>query len=157
MFYRFLLILLVLIPTLDLWSLKLLGDGYVVLGLTIGIAVGGGTAAWFQWRKLWKRYQEQFSPAAMPPDMTLHAVLIFAAAIMTVTPGFFSGMIAVFLLLPPVRVLIVFLIFQQHLLFQAARFQKKYRQQWAQNHPSASPADSAAGREDDIDVDFHKK
>lgn len=154
--YRSLIILLALMPILDLWSLKLLGGGYLVYGLAAGVAVGGGSLAWIQWQRLWKRYQEKVAPSAMPPDVILHGILIFGAAVIFMTPGFCSDLLAVLFLFPPTRTLIVFVVFQQHLLFQAARFQKKYQKQ--QKNRSKQPDRPANSPEDDIiDVDFDKK
>lgn len=152
MFYRFLLVLLVLIPILDFGSIKLLGAGYLALGLAVGIAAGGGTWTWLQWRKLWKKYQADFAPRMMPPEMILNAVLIFAAMILFITPGLFSDLIALLFAFPWTRGLLVFLVRQQHFLLQAAQFQKKYQQRWKdQPHSSPSPEEDEV-----IDVDFER-
>lgn len=154
--HRSLIILLVLFPIIDLWSLQLFGGGYLVYGLTVGVAVGGGILAWIQWQRLWKRYQTTIAPSPMPTNMILHAVLIFASVVIFITPGFCSDLLAILFLFPPTRTLIVFLVFQQHLLFQAARFQKKYQKQ-QKNWSNQSDRPSQSTDDDIIDVDFKKK
>ena len=156
--YRLLIILLALLPILDLWSIFFFGNNQLlVYGLAVGVAVGGGLLAWIQWQRLWKRYQTDIAPSPMPPSMILHGVLIFGATVIFITPGFCTDLLAVLFLFPPTRAVIVFLITQQHFLFQAARFQKKYQKQQQKNRSKQSERPSSSQQDDIIDVDFDKK
>lgn len=162
-FFRFLVILLVSLSFLDLMSLWLLGDlfrGWFVFIAVPCIAVGGGLLAWRQWRRLWRRYETKIAPNPMPPDLTLHIVLVVIAAIFFVTPGFVSDLIALLFLFPVTRGIIVFLILQQHVLLQTARMHRQFQEQtktdgfYDRRNASRQPSDSTD--DDIIDVEFKK-
>ncbi|MCL2347075.1 MAG: FxsA family protein [Planctomycetaceae bacterium] len=162
---RFLIVFFLVLPLLDLLSLSFMDGfmkGWLTFALVPGIAVAGGMSAWWQWRRLWRRYENTIAPANMPTDMLLHAVLILAAGLFLITPGFVSDVLALLFLFPPTRSVLVFLIRQQHLLLQAAKFQRQFkeREKKATGQTSANGKTSSrerSGSDDFIDVEFEKK
>ena len=159
MFFRFLVILLLALSFLDLLSLWFLGnflDGWFVVFAVPGIAVGGGLLAWRQWRSLWRRYETKIAPDPVPTDLVLHLVMVIVAAILFVTPGFASDLIALLFLFPLTRGVIVFLMLQQHALIQTAKMHRRFQEN-ARNGGFDQHRNTSQGDEEIIDVEFQKK
>lgn len=162
MFFRFLVILLFALSFLDLLSLWFLSgflNGWLLVFAVPAIAIGGGLLAWRQWRSLWRRYEKKIAPSPMPPDLTLHIVLVVVAAIFFVTPGFVSDLIALLFLFPVTRGVIVFLVMQQHILLRTAKMHRQFQENTQtegfekQRNKSQRPDNS---QDDIIDVEFKK-
>ena len=145
---------------------KWFGDLFVIDGLfvtlaVLGIAVGGGLLAWRQWRKLWRRYETKIAPNPMPQDMILNLVLVVVAAILFVTPGFVSDLIALLCLFPLTRGLIVFVILQQHFLIQTAKmhrqFQEKAKNDGYYAYREPPQQNPISDNDEVIDVEFGKE
>ena len=164
MLVRFLIALFLVLPLLDLVSLNFMDSfmkGWLTYGLVLGIAVVGGMSAWWQWRRLWRRYENTIAPADMPTDMLLHGVLILVAGLFLITPGFVSDLLALLFLFPPTRSILVFLIRQQHVLLQAAKFQRQFKEREKKAYQASSNGKTSSrersANDDVIDVEFERK
>ena len=101
-----LVVLFMVVPFLELYVILQVGQaiGAVdTIGLLVLVSVVG---AWLVKREgisVLRRAQERISQGAVPGRELVDGVLILFAGTLLVTPGFVTDMVAVLLLLPPIR------------------------------------------------------
>jgi UPF0716 protein FxsA len=101
-----LLVLFLLIPLAELYVIIQVGQAFGALntiGLLILISVGG---AWLVKREgigVWRRFQRQVESGAVPGKEIADGVMILFAGALLMSPGFLTDLLAIALLLPPVR------------------------------------------------------
>lgn len=104
-----LLFLFVLLPAAEFTVLFLLGREIGVLNLIAAVAlaaiIGGGIARTRGFQQ-WKQWQQSVSAGKMPDEGVMGGILILAACLFLILPGFVSDVIALALLIPPIRRLV---------------------------------------------------
>lgn len=98
--------LLILIPLLDLFLLIKVGSilGFVwTLVLVILVGVIGAWLAKRQGIRIWRQIQLDLSYGNIPGNEMLDGALIFAGALLLLTPGFLSDLLGIGFLLPVSR------------------------------------------------------
>lgn len=98
--------LLILIPLLDLFLLIKVGSilGFVwTLVLVILVGVIGAWLAKRQGIRIWRQVQLDLSYGNIPGNEMLDGALIFAGALLLLTPGFLSDLLGIGFLLPVTR------------------------------------------------------
>jgi UPF0716 protein FxsA len=101
-----LLVLFLLIPLAELYVIIQVGQAFGALntiGLLILISVAG---AWLVKREgmgVWRRFQRQVESGAVPGKEIADGVMILFAGALLMSPGFLTDLLAIALLLPPVR------------------------------------------------------
>jgi UPF0716 protein FxsA len=99
-------VLFLLIPLAELYVIIQVGQAFGALntiGLLILISVGG---AWLVKREgigVWRRFQRQVESGAVPGKEIADGVMILFAGALLMSPGFLTDLLAIALLLPPVR------------------------------------------------------
>jgi len=113
--FRILLVLFILVPIIELWGLisvgKLIGALPTVL-LVLATGVAGAWLAKQQGLQVLRLIQLELSRGHMPTDSLLDGFLVLFGGMMLLTPGFFSDILGLFLLIPYTRMII------RHLLKQ---------------------------------------
>jgi UPF0716 protein FxsA len=101
-----LILLFTVLPLVEL-SLLLRIGGWLGAGPTIGLVIVTGiVGAWLARRegvRSWGRVQADVAAGRMPGEELLHALLIFVAGVVLVTPGVLTDMAGLLLLLRPTR------------------------------------------------------
>jgi UPF0716 protein FxsA len=107
--FGFLIVLLVVIPTVELTLLLLFGQmtGSAIwpLALVIGTGVLGAALARWQGAGVYWRIHSELRAGKIPTTSLLDGFLILVAGILLITPGLLSDLIGVTLLIPPLRYL----------------------------------------------------
>ncbi|MCD7032796.1 membrane protein FxsA [Metabacillus sp. GX 13764] len=103
---RYLLILLILIPAIEIGLFIYSGKHIGVLPTVLLIILTGIIGAWLakkQGIETIKKAREQWSSGMIPSDAILDGLCILAGAVLLVTPGFISDLVGFVLLLPFTR------------------------------------------------------
>lgn len=101
-----LLLLFIIIPVIELYLFIKIGDAIGVLAtfsIIIITAVLGASLARQQGRLALMKFQEAAAAGRMPHEEVMDGIMILIAAVVLVTPGFFTDAIGFALLIPPVR------------------------------------------------------
>jgi len=105
MFLR-LFFLFTLVPLMEIAILIKIGSKIGVLETIALVILAGVVGAWLAKReglRVIRDIQADLNAGRLPGDRLIDALLILIAAILLVTPGVISDMLAVLLLLPPIR------------------------------------------------------
>ncbi len=104
--FPFLLLLFLLVPLVELWFLIKVG-GWIgalpTVALTVMTAVIGAALARLQGLKTLLRMRQTMARGETPAVEVIEGVLLFAAALMLLTPGFFTDALGFACLLPVIR------------------------------------------------------
>jgi UPF0716 protein FxsA len=147
-----LILLFTLLPLAEL-SLLLRIGGWLGTGPTVGLViVTGVVGAWLARRegaRTWGRVQAELASGHMPGEELLHALLVFIAGVVLVTPGVLTDAVGLVLLLRPAREAIVGRIRKRlsgQLQFQTVGFGGQ-QADWNQGEDTTqSPGGPEAGR-----------
>lgn len=109
MFFR-LFLLFTLVPLLELAVLLRIG-GLIGAWPTIGLVVATGVAgAWMARRegtRSWRAVQSELAAGRFPGEPLLHSLLVLMAGIVLVTPGVFTDLAGILLLVRPLRAALI--------------------------------------------------
>lgn len=101
-----LILLFTLLPLAEL-SLLLRIGGWLGAGPTVGLVIATGVVgAWLARReglRTWGRVQADLAAGKMPGEELLHALLVFIAGVVLVTPGVLTDVAGLLLLVRPAR------------------------------------------------------
>lgn len=147
-----LILLFTLLPLAEL-SLLLRIGGWLGTGPTVGLViVTGVVGAWLARRegaRTWGRVQADVAAGRMPGEELLHALLVFIAGVVLVTPGVLTDAVGLILLFRPAREVIAGRIRKRlsgQLQFQTVGFSGEPAD-WNQGGDAThSPGDAEAGR-----------
>ena len=95
-----------LVPLAELYVIIQVGQAFGALntiGLLILISVVGAWLAKREGMGVWRRFQRQVGSGAVPGKEIADGVMILFAAALLMSPGFLTDILAIALLLPPVR------------------------------------------------------
>ncbi len=99
-------VLFLLVPLAELYVIIQVGQAFGALntiGLLILVSVVGAWLAKREGMGVWRRFQRQVGAGAVPGREIADGVMILFAAALLMTPGFLTDVLAISLLLPPVR------------------------------------------------------
>jgi UPF0716 protein FxsA len=109
--FRLLVLLFIVVPAIELWGLisvgKLIG-GWTTVGLVILTGVLGAWLAKQQGLQVLRLVQLQLSRGQLPTDALLDGVLVLVGGILLLTPGFFTDIAGLVLLIPYTRMFVRF-------------------------------------------------
>lgn len=100
------MLLIVVVPFLELWFIVEVWQsigGLETIALLLLVAFAG---AWLVRREglgVWTRLNDQLAQGTLPTAELIDGPLILLAGALLLTPGFITDMVAILLLLPPVR------------------------------------------------------
>lgn len=101
-----LLILFTVVPVVELWVLIRIG---AVIGaiptvlIVIGTGLAGAHLAREQGFSVWARIHQELAMGRIPTDAMIDGLLVFAAAVTLITPGFITDIFGFLLLIPATR------------------------------------------------------
>jgi len=102
----FLFFFFIAIPLIEI-ALFIQVGGYIGVPATIGIVLGtallGASLLRVQGIQTWQRAEEAMRRGEPPVAEMFDGVFLFAAALLMITPGFFTDCIGITLLIPPLR------------------------------------------------------
>ena len=102
-------VLFLLVPLAELFVIIQVGQAVGALN-TIGLLLLiSAVGAWLVRREgmgVWRRFQRQIQSGAVPGTEIADGVMILFAGALLLTPGFLSDLLALTLLLPPVRAVV---------------------------------------------------
>ncbi len=99
-------VLFLLVPLAELFVIIQVGRAFGALntiGLLILVSVVGAWLAKREGMGVWRRFQRQVETGHVPGREIADGVMILFAAALLMTPGFLTDVLAISLLLPPVR------------------------------------------------------
>jgi UPF0716 protein FxsA len=102
-------VLFVVVPIVELFVIIQVGQVIGAFNTIALLLVVGFAGAWLAKREgaaVWRRFRRQIEAGAVPGREVVDGVLILFAAALMLTPGFVTDIVALFLLLPPVRAVI---------------------------------------------------
>ncbi len=99
-------LIFLLVPLAELYVIIQVGQAFGALN-TIGMLILiSAVGAWLAKREgmgVWRRFQRQVESGSVPGKEIADGVMILFAAALLMTPGFLTDLLAISLLLPPVR------------------------------------------------------
>ena len=99
-------LIFLLVPLAELYVIIQVGQAFGALN-TIGLLIlVSAVGAWLAKREgmgVWRRFQRQVESGSVPGKEIADGVMILFAAALLMTPGFLTDVLAISLLLPPVR------------------------------------------------------
>ena len=104
-----LVLLFLVVPLAELYVIIQVGQAVGALntiGLLIVISVVGAWLAKREGISVWRRFQRQIESGAVPGREIADGVMILFAGALLMSPGFLTDILAIALLLPPVRAVI---------------------------------------------------
>lgn len=105
-----LFLLFTLVPLVELAVLIRIGTlfGFApTLLLVIGTGVTGAWLARREGLRSWRAVQEELTAGRMPGEELVHGLLILVAGVVLITPGVFTDLAGILLLVRPVRTAII--------------------------------------------------
>ncbi len=103
-----LVLLFVVLPLLEIYVAVQVAHVIGGLDTILLLAAMSFTGLWLAKREgfgIWRRMQLTVNDGGMPTNELIDTALIFAGGVLMFVPGFITGILGLFLLLPPVRVL----------------------------------------------------
>lgn len=101
-----LLALFTIVPLIELALLIPLGMEiglWPTIALVLGTAILGAVLGKLEGAKAWRRIQEDLQQAKIPGDSILDGLAVLIAGVFLVTPGVLTDIVAIGLLIPPIR------------------------------------------------------
>lgn len=104
-----LVVLFLLVPLAELYVIIQVGQAFGALNTIALLVVVSAVGAWLVKREgmgVWRRFQRQIQSGSVPGREIADGVMILFAGALLMTPGFLTDLLALSLLLPPVRAVI---------------------------------------------------
>ena len=101
-----LVLLFLIVPLAELYVIIQVGQAVGALNTIALLVVISAVGAWLAKREglsVWRRFQRQVESGAVPGKEIADGVMILFAAALLMSPGFLTDLLAIALLLPPVR------------------------------------------------------
>jgi UPF0716 protein FxsA len=105
----FLLVLFICVPFAEIYVLLQVGHAIGVLNTLALLIIVSAVGAWLAKREglgVIRRMQRTIEAGRVPGTELVDGFLILLAAALMLTPGFLTDIVAIFLLLPPVRAVV---------------------------------------------------
>ena len=101
-----LIVLFLLVPLAELFVIIQVGQAFGALNTIALLILVSAAGAWLVKREgmgVWLRFQRQVEQGVVPGKEIADGVMILFAGALLMTPGFLTDLLAIALLLPPVR------------------------------------------------------
>jgi len=109
MLFRILVVLFIVIPAIELWGLISIGKaigGWNTVALVILTGVAGAWLAKQQGLQVIRTVQFQLSRGQMPTESLIDGALVLVGGVLLMSPGFFSDVAGILLLIPYTRLIV---------------------------------------------------
>jgi UPF0716 protein FxsA len=104
-----LVLLFLVVPLAELYVIIQVGQAFGALNTIALLIIISAIGAWLVKREgmsVWRRFQRQVESGAVPGKEIADGVMILFAGALLMSPGFLTDLLAIALLLPPVRAVI---------------------------------------------------
>lgn len=104
-----LVVLFLLVPLAELYVIIQVGQAFGALNTVGLLIVVSAAGAWLVKREgvsVWRRFQRQVGAGSVPGQEIADGVMILFAGALLMSPGFLTDLVALALLLPPVRAVV---------------------------------------------------
>jgi UPF0716 protein FxsA len=104
-----LVLLFLLVPLAELYVIIQVGQAFGALNTIALLILISAAGAWLVKREgmsVWRRFQRQIESGAVPGKEIADGVMILFAGALLMSPGFLTDVLAIALLLPPVRAVV---------------------------------------------------
>lgn len=101
-----LMVLFLLVPLAELYVIIQVGQAFGALNTIALLILISAAGAWLvkrEGRGVWMRFQREVGSGAVPGKEIADGVMILFAGALLLSPGFLTDLLAIALLLPPVR------------------------------------------------------
>ncbi|WP_126425535.1 FxsA family protein [Brevibacillus marinus] len=109
--FRLLVLLFIVVPAIELWGLIAVGKwigGWTTVGMVILSGVLGAWLAKQQGLQVLRLVQLQLSRGELPTNALLDGLLVLGGGMLLLTPGFFTDIAGLVLLIPYTRMFVRF-------------------------------------------------
>lgn len=109
--FRILVVLMIVVPAIEIWGLVNVGrwiGGLQTFGLILLTGFLGAFLAKREASKVWYYARRQLAAGQIPTQSILDGICIFAGGLLLLTPGFFTDILGVLLVLPGSRSVFAF-------------------------------------------------
>ena len=113
--YKWILAAFFIVPVVELWGILQVGDwigGWNTFLVILLISAVGAYFARSEGRKVWQEAQRQLQEGQMPGRALIDGICVMLGGLLLLTPGFFSDLIGIVMLLPVTRPLLRSLVLQ---------------------------------------------
>lgn len=109
MLFRILLVLFLIVPAIELWGLITVGKVIGPLSTIALVILTGVVGAWLakqQGLQVIRQVQFQLARGQMPTEALIDGALVLVGGLLLLSPGFFSDIIGILLLIPYTRLIV---------------------------------------------------
>ncbi|GKU75777.1 FxsA family protein [Paenibacillus sp. L3-i20] len=113
--YKWILAAFLIVPVVELWGILQVGDwigGWNTFLIIIVMSAAGAYLARSEGRKVWQEAQQQLQTGQMPGRALIDGICVLLGGLLLLTPGFFSDLIGIVMLLPITRPFIRHMVLQ---------------------------------------------
>lgn len=104
--YKWILAAFLIVPVVELWGILQVGEwlgGWNTFLIILLISATGAYFARSEGRKVWMEAQRQLQQGQMPGRALIDGICVLLGGLLLLTPGFFSDLIGIVMLLPVTR------------------------------------------------------
>lgn len=104
--YKWILAAFLIVPIVELWGILQMGEwigGWNTFLIILAMSALGAYFARSEGRKVWQEAQKQMQAGQMPGRAIIDGIIILFGGMLLLTPGFFSDIIGIVMLLPITR------------------------------------------------------
>ncbi|MDQ6422332.1 FxsA family protein [Paenibacillus sp. LHD-117] len=104
--YKWLLAVFLIVPIVELWGILQVGDwlgGWTTFLIILAMSAAGAYFARTEGRKVWLDAQRQMQSGQMPGLSLVDGICVLLGGLLLLTPGFFTDILGILLLVPATR------------------------------------------------------
>ncbi|MCR2802566.1 FxsA family protein [Paenibacillus soyae] len=104
--YKWILAAFLIVPVIELWGILQMGEwigGWNTFFIILAMSALGAYFARSEGRKVWLEAQRQLQSGQMPGRAIVDGIIVLFGGLLLLTPGFFSDILGLVLLLPITR------------------------------------------------------
>ncbi|MEX2416656.1 MAG: FxsA family protein [Paenibacillaceae bacterium] len=106
--YRIIILIMIVVPAIEIWGLITVGrtiGAWQTFGVLLLTGFIGAYLARREGRRVWALAKLQMSQGQVPTQSILDGICILVGGLLLLTPGFFTDLIGILLVIPPTRVI----------------------------------------------------
>lgn len=126
--YRLIVLIMIVIPAIEIWGLITVGrimGAWQTFGIILLTGFIGAYLARREGKRVWALAKLQMSQRQVPTQSILDGICILVGGLLLLTPGFFTDLIGILLVMPPTRAIFriwLVLLIQKNFLRGSSRF-----------------------------------
>ena len=104
--YKWILAAFLIVPVVELWGILQMGEwigGWNTFFIILAMSALGAYFARSEGRKVWQDAQKQLQSGQLPGRALIDGIIVLVGGMLLLTPGFFSDLLGIILLLPITR------------------------------------------------------